>query len=166
MKTEKPARDSPGQAGPCDHELREELTMPSQTLKDHVANWELLQATAQPELSDMPHATADLTDLDRLIQAGKDLEVRRAALRESLAKTGRERRDLIQSGADTYRRLSLGLRSKLGPKSETLLRFGVAPQKTPRRSKGSGSTPVESQPPVIPAAPTAKAAEPASPAQA
>jgi hypothetical protein len=130
--------------------------MANHKLKDHVATWELLQATAQTELADMPHATADLTDLERLIQSGKDLEVRRAALRESLAKTGRERRDLIQSGTDTYRRLSLGLRSKLGPKNDTLLRFGVSPQKPPRR-KSSGSTPVE-QPTVTPA----KTADPAS----
>lgn len=121
--------------------------MANQKLQDYLAAWEVLQATAQTEIADVTHSAADLAELERLIQAGKDLEVRRAALRETLAKASRERRDLVRMGGETYQRLSLSLRAKLGPKNETLLRFGVAPKKAARRRKGTTPAPVEGQPP-------------------
>ena len=55
------------------------------TLKDKIALWEILQASARTELADVAYATADLAELDRLILASKDLEVQRGFHLESLA---------------------------------------------------------------------------------
>lgn len=134
--------------------------MPNQKLQDHIAEWEVLQASARVELADVPHSAADVAELTRMILAGKDLEVRRAALRESLAKASKDRLDLIQSGNETYQRLALSLRAKLGPQSEALLRFGVSPRKS-RRRKGTNAAPIEGEPPAAPAQP-----EPSSPPRA
>jgi hypothetical protein len=119
------------------------------TLKDKIAIWEILQASAKTELADVSYAAADLADLDRLIQASKDLEVQRGFRLESLAAGSRQRQELTQSGDDTYQRLSLTLRAKLGPKSEKLHRFGVPPKKA-RRRKSQAASPGEPKTPPSP----------------
>jgi hypothetical protein len=120
--------------------------MSNATLKDKIAAWEILQASARTELADVSYATADLAELDRLIQASKDLEVQRGFHLESLSAGSRQRQELTQAGDETYQRLSLTLRAKIGPKSEKLLRFGVAPKKA-RRRKTQATSPVEPQNP-------------------
>jgi hypothetical protein len=116
--------------------------MHNATLKDKIALWEILQASAKTELADVAYAAADLAELDRLILASKDLEVQRGFHLESLATGSRQRQELTQSGDDTYQRLSLTLRAKLGPKSEKLHRFGVPPKKA-RRRKSQAASPGE-----------------------
>jgi hypothetical protein len=116
------------------------------TLKDKIAAWEILQANAKTELADVAYAAADLAELDRLIEASKDLEVQRGFHLESLSAGSRQRQELTQAGDATYQRLSLTLRAKLGPKSEKLHRFGVAPKRTARR-KPQAANPSEPQTP-------------------
>ena len=113
----------------------------TKTLKDKIAVWEILQASAKTELADVSYAAADLAELDRLIQASKDLEVQRGYHLESLAAGSRQRQELTQAGDETYQRLSLTLRAKLGPKSEKLHRFGVPPKKARRRKSSGPSEP-------------------------
>lgn len=123
------------------------------TLKDRIANWEILQTNVKPQLAESPQLTNDLTQLERVLADAKALEADRGGHVTALAASARERQALVDEGDAVFRRLTLALRAKFGPKSEKLFTYGVVPEKTRRRK----ATTVKAPPVVAPAG--AKAAE-------
>lgn len=109
------------------------------TLKDRIANWGILETNVKPQLPESPHFTDDLTQLERLLADAKALEADRGAHLTALAAAARQRQIIMDEGDAVFRRLTLGLRAKFGPKSEKLFSFGVLPEKTRRRkARGTG----------------------------
>ena len=123
------------------------------TLKDRIANWEILQTNVKPQLPESPQLTDDLNQLERVLTDAKALEADRGGHVTALAASARRRQALVDEGDAVFRRLTLALRAKFGPKSEKLFTYGVAPEKARRRK----TTEVKAPPVVAKAG--AKAAE-------
>src|SRR5262245_2190756 len=132
--------------------------MRNPTLKEKIARWEVLQTNARPHLDAMPHLTNDLTRLEQLTAAVKELEAKGSQHKAELLETSRTKRDLGQEGEDTYQRLNLALRAQLGPKSEKLHAFGLTPRRPTGRRKAKAPGNGAETPP--PAEPEARPAQP------
>lgn len=118
------------------------------SLKDRLSQWEILLTTVRPEAGEMPQLNADLAALERILQDGRALEALRGSLLEALRASSRTRKTLVKEGDETFRRLSLSLRGAFGPKSERLLKYGVAPEKIGVRKRNGRETPIIENRPV------------------
>jgi hypothetical protein len=108
--------------------------MATPSLKEKLANWEMMSANLKAQLTDIPHLTADQAALERLVAEGQTLAAQQGVHLASLRETNRQRFDLEKRGDELQDRLSGALRCQFGAKSPKLHEFGVKPR-APRRRK-------------------------------
>jgi len=126
--------------------------------KERLVDWQVLYDSLAPKVTAMPHLAADHQALGNLLTESRDLEKGQEAARSQLRDINQRRKELDQQAGELNSRLSLGLRSALGSRSEKLIEFGVKPvPRTRRKAKGAApTTTTETPPPSSPDQPPAK----------
>ena len=108
-------------------------------------NWEGVIGAVNENLSRLPGAESLRDELVAIINESKALKVEQENL-AGLRKAATQRLEALRDEAwDKFRRLQALVKSHLGPKSEQLPQFGVAPDrprsKQPKRNKKKAETP-------------------------
>ena len=114
------------------------------TLAKLISDWELLNTSLQPHITDLPYLKDKVTALEGLITEAKDMDTKQQDLRGSLQETVRQRQALEKRGKDLHLHLAAMLRGTLGFDNQTLLGFGVKPRR-PRKKKTPADTPQQQQ---------------------
>lgn len=124
--------------------------MPKSSLADFVTDWETLLKNVSDAAAELPNLDVYKAALDQLLASAKDGIALSHAQRGVKQQQTKDLRDLIGKGKDAASQLRSAVKAHFGPKSEMLLKFGIAPVR--KRKKA----PVQ-------AAPTAKEPGPAHP---
>ncbi|HEX9943355.1 MAG TPA: hypothetical protein VGG03_15155 [Thermoanaerobaculia bacterium] len=114
-----------------------------------VADCELLKATLEPLLAEMPHLTPEHGELEAFLKDVQSLHNRQQELTGQLRQATRLRREAEQRGLDLRGRVAAQLRGKLGFKNEQLLKFGIPPRR--KRVRRKPEEPDGKTPPPMPA---------------
>jgi hypothetical protein len=110
----------------------------------------VMVTNVKANLTEVPHLTDDVTELERMVGEGRAFESRQDDLR-SQAQDNTQKMKVLIAQADKLRgRLAAGLQSKYGFTSETLLKFGVKVRRLPRRKAATKPVPAPSPDPQIP----------------
>jgi chromosome segregation ATPase len=107
--------------------------MATPSLKEKLANWEMMSSNLKAQLADIPHLTADQAALEHLVAEGQALAAQQGIHLASLRETNRQRFDLEKRGDELQDRLAGALRCQFGPKSPKLHEFGVKPRASRHR---------------------------------
>ncbi|MEA2600293.1 MAG: hypothetical protein QOF89_1285 [Acidobacteriota bacterium] len=108
---------------------------------EKTSRWAVLVTNVKEILPDVPHLTDDVGSLERLVGEGRVLESRQDDLRSQFQENTKKIKALISQGETLRGRLTAGLQSKFGFRSETLLKFGVKPRRAPRRKAAEKPVP-------------------------
>ena len=114
--------------------------MASNTFAKVVTDCDLLKASIEPLLTEMPHLTPEHTELVSFLADLRSLNTRQKELTGQLRRTIRLRQEAEVRGQDLRSRVAAQLRGKLGFKNEQLLKFGVPPRRQ-RVRRSSEETP-------------------------
>ncbi len=106
-----------------------------QTLVARISRWETLVTKLEPDLSDMPHLAADISQLKEILRKSREFEAHQDFLRSQAQETTATRQSLVAEGDRLRRRIGASLQWKHGFGSETLLKFGFRPRRQPARAK-------------------------------
>lgn len=114
--------------------------MPSISVHGKVfRNWESIIGAANETLSKFPGAEPLRDELVAILEQARALKVQQENLTSLRMDTTQRLNVLVEEGWDKARRLQSFARSQLGPKSEQLPQFGVAPNRKrsrqPKRSE-------------------------------
>jgi len=117
------------------------------TLAAKIDRWQHMNDNVKVQLDAFPQLKDFQTQFQQVIDEAKALRLQMMNIEaEALSSTAR-RNVLISTGDDLFSRLSHGLRSALGPKSELLVKYGVKRGKAGRK-KAAQPTPSPAPPPV------------------
>lgn len=111
-----------------------------------VTDCELVKASLEPLLTEMPHLAPEHTELVSFLDDVRSLNARQKELTGQLRQTTRLRREAEVRGQDLRSRVAAQLRGKLGFKNEQLLKFGVPPRRK-RVRRSSSETPATASTP-------------------
>ena len=117
------------------------------TLAAKIDRWQKMSDNVQPQLAAFPQLKDFHTEFQKVIDEAQALRSQMKAIAADSLSTVARRNDLIRSGEDLFARLSHGLKSALGPKSERLVQYGVKRGKAGRKAKTAQPTPGPSTPP-------------------
>lgn len=106
-----------------------------QTLVARISRWETLVTNLEPDLPDMPHLAADISQLKEILLKSREFEAHQDLLRSQAQETTATRKNLATEGDRLRRRIGASLQWKHGFGSETLLKFGFRPRRQPVRAK-------------------------------
>jgi hypothetical protein len=106
-----------------------------QSLAEKFSRWGVTASNLREHLEELPHAAADLAEMDRMVAEARALEGRQEALRGQAREISGELKALAKEGEKLRARLRAHLQAKFGPTSEALRKFGFAPRRTPRRTR-------------------------------
>jgi hypothetical protein len=123
------------------------------TLAAKIDRWQNMNSHVQAQLADFPQLKDFQTKFQQVIAEATTLRTEMKAIEADALDATARRNEIIQAGDDLYSRLSHGLRSVLGPKSERLVKYGLKRGKTGPKSKAAGSTPPPVEAKESPAAP-------------
>lgn len=93
-----------------------------------IAKWELLVASLEPLLGEMPYLQSFHDRLRDLIEQARDLDLRQEAARAELREVTQERQGVEREGESLRARTAAHLRAAYGFANEELVRFGIAPR--------------------------------------
>lgn len=108
-----------------------------QSLAEKLSRWGVTASNLREHLEDMPHIAADLSEMDRMVSQARTLEGRQEELRGQAREIGGQLKELAKEGEKLRSRLRAHLQAKFGPTSESLLKFGFRPRRTPRRTRST-----------------------------
>src|SRR5712691_9284060 len=115
------------------------------TLAAKVDRWQTLSNNYQPHSDALPHLKDALARFQQVLANAQALRDRLKVLKANTGDTTTQRDSLLTEGDDLFTRLTLGLQSLHGPKSERLREFGLKPRRKPGRA--AQPTPVPSPSP-------------------
>jgi len=101
----------------------------------------VMVTNVRENLSEVPHLTDDVTELERMLGKGRVFESRQDDLRSQAQDNTKKMKVLISQMDKLRSRLAAGLKSKYGFTSETLLKFGVKVHRLPRRKAAAKTVP-------------------------
>jgi ABC-type transporter Mla subunit MlaD len=104
------------------------------TLAAKIDRWEGMINNLQPLLDEVPQLKPAHAQLQQTVADAKVLRDQLRSMKAVVKSGSSQRKSLMSTGEELFSRLSLGLRSAYGPKSERLAAFAVKPQKTGRPS--------------------------------
>jgi len=122
-----------------------------QSFAEKSSRWAVAASNMREHLEEMPHVAADLAEMDAVVAEARALESQQEALRGQAREITAQLKELAKSGEKLRSRLRAHLQAKFGPTSESLLKFGFRPRRTPRRKPdtpepgGSPETPASTQ---------------------
>jgi hypothetical protein len=119
---------------------------------DIIRDWEKLLASVQGDAASLPTADPHRLALQQTLDQIKAQKTRQDTLQATRQETTQDLKNLIVQGREQVIRLRGVVRAEVGPKSERLVQFGVAPLR--KRSRRT-TTPAPAVPPA-PHDPTAK----------
>ena len=108
-----------------------------QSSAEKFSRWGITASNLREHLEEMPHVAADLTEMDRLIAEARALESQQESIRGQAREVTAQLQDLAKNGEKLRSRLRAHLQARFGPTSESLLKFGFRPRRTPRRKPGT-----------------------------
>jgi len=116
----------------------------------------VMVTNVKENLSEVPHLTDEVTELERMLGEGRAFESRQDDLRSQAQDNTKKMKVLISQMDKLRSRLAAGLKSKYGFTSETLLKFGVKVHRLPRRKAATKTAPAPTPEPTpqIPATAT------------
>src|SRR5436305_206965 len=103
------------------------------TLAAKIVRWQTLSNNYQPHSDALPHLKDALTRFQQVLANAQTLHERQQILKADAGDTTAQRKGLLTEGDDLFARLTLGLQSLHGPKSERLREFGLKPRRKPGR---------------------------------
>ncbi len=104
------------------------------TLAAKIDRWEGMINNLQPLLDEVPQLKPAHAQLQQTVADAKVLRDQLRSMKAVVKSGSSQRKSLMSTGEELFSRLSLGLRSAYGPKSERLASFVVKPLKTGRPS--------------------------------
>jgi hypothetical protein len=125
------------------------------TLAAKIDRWEGMSNNLQPFLNEVPQLKAAHAQFQQTIADAKALRDRLRAMKAEVKGSTFQRNELLATGDELFTRISLGLQSAFGTKSDRLATFAVKPRAKTGRPSQKKAAPV---PPVE--ATTAPAADP------
>ena len=108
-----------------------------QSSAEKFSRWGITASNLREHLEEMPHVAADLAEMDRLIAEARGLESQQEAIRGQAREVTAQLNELAKNGEKLRSRLRSHLQARFGPTSESLLKFGFRPRRTPRRKLGT-----------------------------
>jgi hypothetical protein len=105
------------------------------TLAAKIDRWEGMINNLLPLLDEVPQLKPAHGQLQKTVADAKVLRDHLRSVKANLQGSTTQRKEVIATGEELFSRLSLGLRSAFGPKSDRLTAFAVKPLKTGRPSK-------------------------------
>jgi hypothetical protein len=113
--------------------------------------WERLLVATQENLEQLPSVEPHRSALEKHLQATKTVKARQDSHTAARQEATQELRAMIGQGRELVIRLRGAIRAELGPRSERLVQFGIAPiRKRTRRRKPEEPGPEPSTPPEVP----------------
>jgi len=114
--------------------------------------WERLAAPMGANAAQFPSLEGERVQLTQLIGRARDLVTQQAALTASKQDVSKQLEALLNEGRKLVTFLRVGLKQKLGNRSEKLVEFGVQPLRT--RSRKQKAAPPPEVPSPAPSSPT------------
>ena len=104
------------------------------------SRWDLLVTNAKLDTEQLPHLADDLASLETLLTQARTIESRQEDLRSQARGMNADLRKIAQDGEKLRSRLGASMQGKFGFASETLVKFGFKPRRTPRRARSTEPT--------------------------
>ena len=120
-----------------------------QSLAEKLSRWEVTASNLKEHLEEMPHVAPDLEAMDKALSEARTLESQLEAIRGQAREVGARLQALAKDGEKLRSRLRSHLQAKFGPTSESLVKFGFRPRRTPSRTRTEETPPPESPGPVV-----------------
>ncbi|HEV2855811.1 MAG TPA: hypothetical protein VHC97_23690 [Thermoanaerobaculia bacterium] len=130
-----------------------------QSLAGKLSRWGVTASNLREHLAEMPHVAPDLEAMDKVISEARTLESQLEGIRGQAREVGAQLQELAKDGEKLRSRLRAHLQAKFGPTSESLLKFGFRPRRTPRRTR-TPETPVPEGPAGTPQKPVEPVTKP------
>ena len=118
---------------------------------DIMRDWEQLLTSAREDAPDLGEAERFRVSLEQHLEAIKVLKAKQDSTRATKQESTRELRTMIVEGRELAIRLRNVVRANLGPRSELLTKYGVAPLRKRRKPE----KPTEGETPEGPISPKA-----------
>src|SRR5262249_38698161 len=125
------------------------------TLAAKIVRWQTLINNYEPHSDTLPHLKEALARLEQVLARARELRERQQVLKADVGDNVVQRNSLLTEGDDLFTRLTLGLQSLHGPKSERLREFGLKPRRNPGRPAKAAPSPAPETPTGPSAAPHA-----------
>ena len=104
------------------------------TLAAKISRWEGMTNNLLPLLDEVPQLKPAHAQLQQTVAEAKVLRDHLRNMKAEVQGSSAQRKDVMATGEELFARLSLGLRSAYGPKSERLAAFAVKPRRSSRPS--------------------------------
>jgi hypothetical protein len=122
--------------------------MPKRSLDDHLAIWGHLAESVRRNLGDLEHLRPSLDTLDQTIGEALEMKQRQLALRAAAQQATRDLDAILGRANDAAVRLSQGVVSTYGTRSEKLREFGQRPRRGPGPRQKPAAAEEDATPPV------------------
>ena len=106
---------------------------------DIVRDWEQLLTAAQESSTELTEAERHRAALAQHLEAVKALKAKQDSARAEKQENTRELKRMLAEGRDLAIRLRGAVKASMGPRSERLVKFGLAPLRKRRKTPESGS---------------------------
>lgn len=129
-----------------------------QSYAEKLSRWELLVTNAKSSADQMPHLAGELETLEGLLTQARGIQNRQEDLRSQAQSLNVDLRTIAVAGEKLRARLGASMQGQFGFTSETLVKFGFKPRRTPRRKRttepaaGTTKAPAAVTPAVAPTA--------------
>jgi hypothetical protein len=115
-----------------------------------VGDWELLLAAVAEHAPSLTDVEDLRVGLEQLLAQARTLKARQDTARANRQRNTQELKAVLEQGRDYAMRIRALSKARLGPKNESVVRFGVAPL----RKRSPRARPAEPVPPTEPPAPS------------
>lgn len=106
-----------------------------QSFAEKLSRWTVAASNLKEHLEEMPHVAPDLEAMDKVISEARTLESQLESLRGQAREVGAKLQEVSKDGEKLRSRLRSHLQAKFGPTSESLVKFGFRPRRTPSRAR-------------------------------
>ncbi|HEV2853185.1 MAG TPA: hypothetical protein VHC97_10310 [Thermoanaerobaculia bacterium] len=106
-----------------------------QSLAEKLSRWGIAASNLKEHLEEMPHVAPDVEAMDKVISEARALESQLEGIRGQAREVGAKLQEMARDGEKLRSRLRAHLQAKFGPTSESLVKFGFRPRRTPRRAQ-------------------------------
>ena len=107
--------------------------MPNNSYADIVRDWEQLLTSVKEDAADLAEAERHRATMAQHLDATKVLKAKQDSLQAAKQETTRELKAMLVKGRELAIRLRGVVRANLGPHSELLTKYGVAPLRKRRK---------------------------------
>jgi chaperonin cofactor prefoldin len=120
-----------------------------QSLAEKLSRWAVTASNLKEHLEEMPHVAPDLEAMDKAISEARALESQLEDIRGRAREVSAKLQALAKDGEKLRSRLRSHLQAKFGPTSESLVKFGFRPRRTPSRTQAPETPGPEGPGPVV-----------------